>query len=314
MKRLEEMLRAARELSWSRFGKEIHFHLPGMFCCDGSTGRYPAISITGTACVLQCGHCRGKLLASMLQAPQPELLVRRCLDVESAGGIGVLISGGCDKNGCLPWAGFACAIAEVKRRTRLKVSVHSGFVDGPTARALRDAGVDQVLVDLIGDDDTYSEVYRLESGVSRLLSTLDALNRASLPVVPHIVCGLRNGKIGGEQNAVEIASRLGVPLVVFVSLMRIPDTPMWRATPPAPEVVVDLIARARLRMPDTALSLGCARERGNDRLEVLAVDAGINRLALPSEEARRRAEDYGLVAHYRKTCCSITDGASCDPW
>ena len=314
MTQLDEMLRAARELSWSRFGKQIHFHLPGMFCCSGTTGKYPAVSITGTACKLQCGHCRGKLLAPMLQAAEPDLLVRRCLDVASADGVGVLISGGCDENGRLPWAGFVGAIAEVKKRTRLKVSIHSGFLDVATAPALKDAGVDQVLVDVIGDDDTYREVYHIESGVQRLLSTLDALKHASLSVVPHIVCGIRYGRISGEHNAVQMVSRLGVPLAVFVSLMRVPETPMWNAKPPAPECVAELIAQARLRMPDTELSLGCARERGNERLEVLAVDAGINRLALPSEEARRRAEQYGLITHYRKTCCSVANGTHCDAW
>jgi len=314
MSHLDEILRRAREQSWRRFGRQIAFHLPGMFCCNGSTGRYPAVSITGTSCDLLCGHCRGKLLSPMLQAPKPDLLIEKCLEVERRGGLGVLISGGCDVDGRLPWGRFIGAIAEVKERTRLKLSVHCGFVDGAIARSLKDAGVDQVLVDVIGDDDTYREVYHLESGVSRLLSSLDALKEAHLPLVPHIVCGIHYGQIRGERTAVEIVSAMDVPLAVFVSLMRIPDTPMWRTTPPAAELIAELIAGARMRMPETELSLGCARERGNDSLEVLAIDAGINRLALPSEEARSRAEHYGLVVKYRKTCCSVKDAACEDAW
>jgi uncharacterized radical SAM superfamily protein len=250
----------------------------------------------------------------MLQAPEPHMLVERCLEVEGRGGCGVLISGGCDQGGRLPWGKFIGAIKEVKGRTQLKVSVHCGFVDGEIARSLKEAGVDQVLVDVIGDDDTYREVYHLESGVSRLLSSLEAIRGANVPIVPHIVCGIHFGQIRGERKAVEIVSTLSVPLAVFVSLMRIPDTPMWSVTPPADELVAELIADARLRMPETELSLGCARERGSDRLEVLAIDAGINRLALPSDEARSRAEYYGLEVKYRKTCCSVTDAAPEDAW
>jgi uncharacterized radical SAM superfamily protein len=62
---------------------------------------------------------------------------------------------------------------------------------------------------------------------------------------------------------------------------------------------------ARLRMPHTLISLGCARPRGDDRLDVLAVEAGVNRMALPSDEAIARAKAYGLEIRYRKTCCSV---------
>jgi uncharacterized radical SAM superfamily protein len=58
-------------------------------------------------------------------------------------------------------------------------------------------------------------------------------------------------------------------------------------------------------MPQVAVSLGCARQRGNRRLEVLAIEAGVNHLALPSEEAVERAESYGLDIGYQETCCSV---------
>jgi hypothetical protein len=62
---------------------------------------------------------------------------------------------------------------------------------------------------------------------------------------------------------------------------------------------------ARLRMPRTPISLGCARPRGNDRLDVLAIDAGVSRMALPSDAAIERAQAYGLDIRYRKSCCSV---------
>ena len=311
---LLEVMERARMSSWHSFGKRITFSLPGMFRCNGTTGKYPALSITGALCHLECAHCLGKILAPMIPATDPEVLLERCLEVEGKGNLGVLISGGCDEAGRLPWGTFLPTLKEVKRRTKLHVSIHSGFVDKPTAFGLQDAGVDQVLIDVIGDDATYREVYHLESGVCRLLATLDALTTARLPVVPHIVCGLHYGKMKGERKALEIVAGLGVRLLVVVSFMGIPNTPMWYVAPPAPEEIAELIAEARMQMPGTQISLGCARPRGNPQLETLAIDAGVNRMALPSEEALERARFYGLEIHYQKTCCSVAADVADDAW
>ncbi len=172
------------------------------------------------------------------------------------------------------------------------------------AFSLKETGVDQVLVDVVGDDETYRRVYHLESGVSKLVASLRALREAGLTIVPHICCGLDFGRIRGERKAIELVSRFEIGLLVFISLMPIPGTPMWGKAMPEADEVAELIVAARLKMPRTLISLGCARERGNRRLEILAIDAGINRMALPSEEALNRAKYYGLEIKYQRTCCS----------
>ncbi len=68
----------------------------------------------------------------------------------------------------------------------------------------------------------------------------------------------------------------------------------------------EIIIKARLMMTDTVLSLGCARQRGDIQKELLAIDAGINRMAIPSEEAISHAKGYGLEIKYQKTCCSVS--------
>jgi uncharacterized radical SAM superfamily protein len=308
-----ERLTAARELSWARHGKAITFYLPGMFRLDNVTGRYPALSITGDACALGCDHCQGKILSSMIDADSADGLVSRCRRLAAKGNVGVLISGGCNGQGRLPWDRFLPAIAAIKSETELFVSVHSGLVDDADARRLKQAGVDQVLIDVIGDDETLQAVYHLPFGVERIAASMAALQRAGLPMVPHIVCGLYYGRMRGEKNAVAMISRFRVQQVVIVSLMPLPGTPMEKMRPPAPEAVADIIVEARLAMPHVPLSLGCARQRGNRRLEVLAIDAGVNRLALPSEAAVERAASYGLDIRYQKTCCSVlSDGSASD--
>ena len=311
---IRKRLNRARALSWQHLGKCITFYLPGMFRLNGHTGRYPAVSVTGDACDLKCDHCQGKILASMKPAITPKDLVTICLDLEKQGHLGVLISGGCRPDGSIPWESFIPAIEMIKASTNLFVSVHCGMIDAATSRQLKQAGVDQALIDVIGDDETFQSVYHVPFGVERIVSSMESLEAAGLPMVPHIVCGIGNGRIRGEYQAVKMISNFNVAQLVIVSLMSIPGTPMARNISPPAEQVADIIAEARIRLSRVPISLGCARQRGNSRLEELAIDAGVNRMALPSEEVLARAKAYGLKIQFQPTCCSVPPLATTDSW
>ena len=314
MQDLEEKLARARALSWENHGKRITFFLPGMFSYDGLKGLYPAVSITGKACALQCDHCQGKTLEPMIAAQTGDALVETCVRLAERGNLGVLISGGCDREGRLPWPPFIDAIRAVKKKTNLYISIHCGLVDQETAFSLKAAGVDQALLDVIGDDETYRDIYHVDFGVERIAASLDALDKAHLPMVPHIVCGLHHGKMRGERQALAMISRHDVKQVVIVSLMRISGTPSWASPPLDAGEVASLIAETRLALPKTEVNLGCARQRGNSLLDVLAVDAGVNRMALPSDEAIARAREYGLETRFQRTCCSVGLDLSGPTW
>jgi hypothetical protein len=294
--------------------RTITFYLPGMFRLDGQTGKYPAISITGDDCALDCEHCKTKILKPMIRADDPDMLVAACRRLAERGQHGALVSGGCLEDGRLPWERFAPAIARVKQETGLIISVHAGFIDDAQARLLKEAGADQALIDVIGDDETLQRIYHVDFGVERIRQGLAALHDARLPSVPHVVCGIDFGRIRGETKALDMIADYDPEQVVIVSLMGIPGTPMHKVQPPAAEEVAEVIAHARRVMPDTRLSLGCARQRGNPRLEVLAVRAGIDRLALPSPEAIAEAERLGLDIRYQKTCCSVGCDLSGPSW
>lgn len=308
------ILEEARRISWDNLGRRITFFLPGMFIQNGMSGNFPAVSVTGAKCDLQCEHCRGTLLKPMISAGDPDTLLDKCLALERKGRCGVLISGGCDRDGCLPWGPFLPAIKAIKEQTRLFISVHAGFISRKDATGLKQAGVDQALVDVMGDDETLRKIYHVPFGVERIVSGLDALQEAGLPIVPHVVCGIDHGRIRGEKKAIEIIARFKVAQVVILSFMGIPGTPLHQVQPPCAEEVAGLIALARVMMPDTPISLGCARPRGNRLLEVLAVDAGVNRMALPSDEAVERARSYGLDIRYQKTCCSAPEAWTGSGW
>lgn len=314
MQNLDDKLKQAREISWDKFGKTITAYLPGMFNYNGLKGRYPALSITGTDCELQCDHCKTSILKPMPSCKSPEQLIKKALKLSEAGNHGILISGGCDSSGRLPWEGFIPAIKEIKKKTDLFVSIHSGLIDQQTAIRLKGAGVDQALIDVIGDDETFQDIYHVDFGVSKIQDSMEALNKAGIPIIPHVVCGLHYGEIKGERKALEIISRFNVEQLVIVSLMVIPGTPLQGTKPVEAEEVAEIIADARIMMPDVRISLGCARRRGDSRLEILAIDAGINRIAIPSEEALEHAEEYGLEIRYQKTCCSVSRDISGTEW
>jgi len=314
MGELKKKLRRARELSWERFGKKITFYVPGMFSYNGIKGKYPALSITGEQCALHCDHCAGKLLETMIPASNPGQLVETCRRLKENGTLGVLLSGGCDREGRLPWDDFLPAISEIKEETGLYISVHCGLLDDETAFDLKKAGIDQALLDVIGDDQTYRDVYHVDFGVSRIASTLKALHRAGLPMIPHVVCGLHYGKIAGEMQALDMIAPFYPEQVVIVSLMGIPGAPMAKLPGPRAEEIAEIIAEARLKMADSRISLGCARERGNVLIDTLAIEAGVSRMVIPSEEALALAREYGLEISYQRTCCSVAADFSGKEW
>jgi uncharacterized radical SAM superfamily protein len=304
-----ELLEEARQISWGKFGKKIIFYLPGMFSLDGERGRYPALSITDSDCALNCDHCEATILETMIEASSPDRLIERCRELSGKGALGCLISGGSDPEGKLPWANFAPAIERIKVETELFLSVHTGLLDENDAHLLKDAGVDQALIDVVGDEKTFKKIYHLESSFWKIEATLSALKSAGVPTIPHVVVGLDYGQISGEYKALDMISRYDPECIVVVVFMPLPGTRMEDVRPPEAEEVARILATARLLMPSVHVSLGCARPRDaySERLEELAVDAGVNRMALWSKRAIERARHYGLSTEFTKTCCSFPD-------
>jgi lipoyl synthase len=304
---LSSTLERAWVESRARHGSRLTAYLPGMFVVDGRRGKYRAISITGDKCDLGCNHCKGTLLRSMEYALSPDDLKRQGQAAVARGDHGILVTGGCDREGRLPWEQFIPAIRELKEKTNLIITVHAGQTDLEIARALKDAGVDQALVDVIGDDDTAGDVYHLPKGTESIRRTMDSLTTAGLEIIPHIIFGIAYGRQRGEMAALKILREYPINKYVVVVIVPTRGTEMAAIQPPPPEQVAFFIALARLEMPGPQASLGCARPRGPYRksLDVLAVRAGINSIALPSHAALEEAEQQGLEIVYKETCCSL---------
>jgi len=308
---LEQALTEARNITWKGFGKRIRFYAPSFmyyktdhFC--SSPAAFPSVSVTGSFCALGCKHCGGKILNTMLPALTPKRLVEVCAEIKAKGGVGCLVSGGCLPDGSVPLDRFVDAIAEVKKSLGLTVVVHTGVIDLSLAKRLRDAGVDAALIDIIGSDDTIREIYQLNVSVADYDKSLHALHESKISFVPHVLVGLHYGELKGEFEALKLIARYSPSAVIIIALMPIHGTLMETAAPPKPTDIARVLAAARLMLPETPLVLGCMRPKGKHRAEtdVLAVKAGVNAIAFPSEQAIHLAESLQIETSFSSLCCS----------
>jgi uncharacterized radical SAM superfamily protein len=294
----------------NRTGK-IRFYAPSFVYYKSKYFRsppnaFPSISITGSSCALKCKHCNGKVLDTMVPALTPEELFDVCAKLKNDGGVGCLVSGGCLPDGSVPIGKFVDTIAQIKEKLGLTVIAHTGVIDYPTAKRLKDAGVDAALIDIIGSDETIREVYRLDVSVEDYDRSLRAFHESGIPFVPHVLVGLHYGELKGELKALKTISKYSPSAVIIIAFMPIRGTPMAKVIPPEPEDIARILVSARLLMPETPLVLGCMRPKGKHRIntDLLAVRAGVDAIAFPVEEAIQLAESMNLEASFSPLCCS----------
>jgi uncharacterized radical SAM superfamily protein len=268
--------------------------------------QFPTVSVTGKSCALNCRHCGGRLLETMHPAETPEALFALSSRLKQAGASGCLVSGGCLPDGSVPLKQFIPVLGRIKRELGLTVLVHTGIVDAATAEALKTAGVDAALIDIIGSNETINAISNLNVAVEAYARSLKALHEAGLNFVPHVIVGLHDGKLQGELYALQLIARYNPSALVLIAFMPIRGTAMARVKPPLPIDIARVAATARLMFPETPIALGCMRPKGKHRAEtdVLCLRAGVDAVAFPSEEAIAYAERQGYALSFSSCCCS----------
>jgi lipoyl synthase len=291
----------------------VHFFAPGLKHYDveglnaqGSCGLVAA-SVTGPGCALNCKHCGRSILQAMAPTPTPETLLDEAKRAAAKGAPGLLVSGGSLPDGSVPLEPFLATMKAIREDLEMPVLVHTGLVHASTAKGLAWAGVDCVMLDIIGHNDTIREVCHLSATVEDYERSLRLLAEASLPVAPHVIMGLHYGRILGEVNALDIIAGYPVTAVVMVGFRPIPGTAMAHVSPLAPESMGQLFREARDRFPHTPVVLGCERPLGphRERTDLLALDAGLDGIAFPSEEAIEFCREQRRTIHASRTCCSM---------
>lgn len=290
---------------------EIRFYAPSFthyktqhFCSNQNS--FPTISITGNSCALNCKHCGGKVLETMHPALTPKATLDLAKQLKQNGASGCLISGGCLPDGTVPLDKFVPALKHIKQEFGLTVFVHTGILSQKTAVGLKQAGVDAALIDVIGSEETVSKVYNLKVSVSDYANSLKALDSSGLNFVPHVIVGLNEGELDGEYEALKMISQVNPSAIVIIAFMPIHGTEMAETSPPKPLDIAKVIATARQMFPQTPIVLGCMRPKGTLRsqTDVLALKAGADAIAFPSQEAIRYAQSKGYKTLFSSFCCA----------
>lgn len=272
---------------------------------------FPAFSVTGGACGLDCDHCQAKILEPMIPATDPEMLDRKVRAlIASQDMSGFLLSGGSNRRNEIRYERYYPVLERLKHDyPNLKIAIHSALLDEARARRMEAAGVDTVMMDVIGADETIRDVYHLDRPVADFEATLAALCATRMQVVPHIVIGLHYGRILGEPVALDIVSRHPIHSLVLVVIMPFYAKPGTFVTPDSADVG-RIFLEARRRIPDREVLLGCARPAGMQRrvIDTYAVLAGLDGIAFPADGTVAVAHAIGRPAVQEHACCSMKTG------
>ncbi len=271
---------------------------------------FPTISITAGGCALSCKHCNRQYLKQMIPCPFPDLLYKTCLKFAEKGIKGVLLSGGYNKEGYVPYEDFIGAIESIKKETGIFISAHTGLIPDGLAKELGRAGVGLADFDLIGDDETIKSIIGIDKKASDYLKTMKSLKKSLPDVTPHICIGLQGGKLKGEFRAVEMAAEIDPSLLVFLTLIPTRGTPLERHSPPSVQDVEKVISFAKKKIPRAEFALGCMRSRddGRGELERVAINAGVRRVVMPTRETIEWAEKSGFQVKKIDACCAAPIG------
>ncbi len=272
---------------------------------------FPAFSVTGPGCALDCDHCRAKILEPMIPATTPEMLDRKVRDLVMLQDLqGFLLSGGSNRRNEIRYEPYYPVIEGLKRDfPNMRIAIHTALTDEARAKSMASAGVDTAMMDVIGDAATIRDVYHLDRPVADFEATLAALCATDMEIVPHIVIGLHYGRIRGEETALDMVARHSVHALVLVVVMPFYAAEGTFLTPDTGEVGGIFLA-ARERLADRQVLLGCARPPGMHKriTDAYAVMAGLDGIAFPADGAVSVAETIGRPFHQEHACCSIRLG------
>ena len=291
--------------------RTIHFYAPSFMNYKSSlfgsgNQEFPTISVTAGSCALRCKHCGGKVLNTMHPATSPRKLFEMCSRLKDKGAKGCLISGGCSADGSVPLSNFMDALLRVKKELNMTVLVHTGIIDSAGAEDLKKSRIDTALIDVIGSDKTIRDIYNLEMSVADYAQSLKSLDQAGIAFVPHVIVGLQYGKLEGELHALEMISKFKPAALVVIAFMPIHKTEMEHVNPPKPLDIARVAFMARLMLPETPVVLGCMRPQGKRRIDtdILAIKAGVDAMAFPTQEAIDYALSKGFRVESSSLCCS----------
>lgn len=294
----------AQDITKNNFGKLLKIYNP--------TNKFPAISITGSKCDLQCEHCNKKYLDGMKHLSTNEDLEKFLIELSQNNGIGALISGGSQDDGSVPLFDFLDTIKRIKSQTNLIINTHTGLLKEETAKKLAEANVDIVSFDINMDEEIIKNIYHLDKDLIEYEKAVEILEKYNLNIVPHICIGLYYGKLHKEINSIKfIRNSIDNPSLIVIIALIPPKNSKVHFETPKPIDIAKVIAIIRFVFPKTEISLGCMRPRGSIKTEVekYAIKAGITRIEIPSKDTLKwlKKVDPQIQFKFFSACCAIPE-------
>ena len=296
------------------FPDEITFYGPGLKHHNtseftGSLKEFVSISVTGNNCALKCEHCNTKMLNNMLDLLSFNGgLFHMAKSLQQKGAKGILVSGGSNIQNQVPLLQQVDDMKRIRNELGMVIRVHPGLPDEQTCKALSEVDLDGIMLDIIGDQDTITDVYHLDAMPADYEAVLERLKRHGIPAIPHIILGHYFGEMKGEWAALEMIMKYPPKALVLVILLPLTGTGMEGVLPPSIHDIGEFFETVRLALPKTPILLGCARPLGAIKIEIdqLAVNAGLNGIAFPSEGIVAYAGEKGLKPAFINACCGVT--------
>ncbi|MDY6905349.1 MAG: radical SAM protein [Thermodesulfobacteriota bacterium] len=332
---LDALIEESRQISWNHFGKKVELYYSYYedtalkinmtedvkenynkdFITElrGSLSYVPPIiNISGLECELRCDHCNRLSLWAMQMSETPEKLYETAKLASSNGARGILLSGGSYKDGTtMIKPEMDKIIYRIKKEFNLYIGIHVGYISRQRVRELKDLGVDSLLVDIIGDQETLKRVYHIDRPLSVIDDVIRYTVEEEIDVIPHICIGLHYGEIKGEYSAIDMLAKYPLKYVTFIMLVPMPKTKMAGLSSPEIEEVVRVMTYGRVKLPKVVHSMGCMRPIGRygEQMEELALSMGCNRIAnVSSDNIFSKCNELGIEYEIAEGCCMVGNG------
>lgn len=286
---IKEKMDLAYKTKVDNFGYEIEFSYPNQTM---------AVSITDTECSLGCAHCNGHYLKNMISINEYKS------NIKNRNITSLLLSGGCSEDGDVPIESHMKTIKELKEKG-YRLNSHIGLMNEKNIDLVCKY-LDYVSFDLVFDEDTIKEVYKMNKNKEDYIRTYEYIQNQT-KVAPHICIGLKGGKVVGEYEIIEYLKTNPPEQLTFIVLIPTKNTEYENVSPPKIDKVLDVICEARINLPKTKINIGCMRPRGEYRstLDELTIKCGINNIVLPSKSCKNIIEKMGLNVKENKECCIL---------
>jgi uncharacterized radical SAM superfamily protein len=254
------------------------------------------LSITGDFCTLSCAHCKGYYLGAMNNIFG--------INQENQNNFeSVLVSGGCDSEGAVPLKNHLDLLKKLSKNHKL--IAHTGLIKDEDI-SLVSPFLNAASFNMLGDNSTIKEVYKLDRRTDDFIESYCALRR-EVNTFPHITIGLHGGKIKGEYHAIDLLTDLKTQAIVLNVLIPTKGTEYENLDPPSFSDVEKVISYAKNKMNGKGVFLGCMRPGGlyREKLDEFCIKSEIDRIVMPAKSARVLAKNMDLVINERKECCIL---------